>query len=337
MPSTFFSYIYHPSFKSGCAEGFSALLIINLQLPAIKFGQAWRLTGIATRIKLTIARNRYSINRDKKKAGTQQSQLYPAGKRKEDDMQPLRTDLSVYREFDFEKPAVGVKFLPTRPEGMAQLDKKMALCEMINEAQERGTPFYIDKENEDCAGATILGMVQRPPMAGMGELGVKWGIYQEARVNERLSENAPKISPGKVNYVVFAPLEHISFEPDLLFLLATTSQAEIVLRALSYSTGEIWSSKAISGGACAWLFAYPYLSGNVNYVTTGLTLGLKGRRVYPEGRILFSIPYDRIPMITQNLQAMEWVLPAYTDATREEFLARRKGIFEELLQEFGNP
>jgi len=252
-------------------------------------------------------------------------------------MKPLQTDLSIYKKFNFERLPVGVKFLAGRPGGMEQLDKNMALCEMLNEAQQRGTPFYITKDNEDCAGAMILGMVAPSPHAGGGELGVKWGIYQEARVNERLVGDSPKVPPGNINYVIFAPLEQITFEPDLLFLLANTSQAEIVLRAMSYSTGELWSSKAVSGGACAYLFAYPYLSGKVNYITTGLTLGLKGRRVYPEGLLLFSIPYDWIPIITRNLHQMEWVLPAYTDDTREQFLARRKGIFEELAREFGKP
>lgn len=251
-------------------------------------------------------------------------------------MKPLQTNLSVYSNFNFERSPVGVKFLARRPEEMERLDKNMALCEMIKEAQQRGTPFYIDKDNEDCAGAMILGMVAPSGHAGGGELGVKWGIYEEAHVNERLVADAPRITPGNINYVVFSPLESINFEPDLLFLVATVSQAEIVLRAMSYTTGELWSSKATSGGACAYLFAYPYLSGKVNYVITGLTLGLKGRRVYPEGLILFSIPYDQIPVITRNLENMEWVLPAYTDTTREQFLARRKGIFEELAREFGN-
>ena len=251
-------------------------------------------------------------------------------------MKSLQTDLSIYKKFNFERAPVGVKFLPVRPEGIEQLDTTMALCEMIKEAQRRKTAFYIDKDNEDCAGAMILGMVETGLHAGGGELGVKWGIYQEARVNERLVARAPKMPPGNINYIVFAPLEQITFEPDLLFLVATVSQAEILLRATSYSTGELWSSKATSGGACAYLFAYPYLSGKVNHIITGLTLGLKGRRVYPEGLLLFSIPYERIPVITQNLRQMEWVLPAYTDDTRENFLARRKKIFEELAREFGN-
>jgi uncharacterized protein (DUF169 family) len=251
-------------------------------------------------------------------------------------MKPLQTDLSIYRKFNFDRPPVGVKFLSVSPEGIEQLDTTMALCEMINEAQKRKIAFYIDKDNEDCAGAMILGMIEPKLHAGGGELGVKWGIYQEARVNERMVADSPKMLPGNIKYVLFAPLEKITFEPDLLFLVATVSQAEILLRATSYSTGELWSSKATSGGACAYLFSYPYLSGKVNYITTGLTLGLKGRRVYPEGLLLFSIPYDQIPVITQNLEKMEWVLPAYTDDTREKFLARRKKIFEELAREFGN-
>ncbi|MFP3974658.1 MAG: DUF169 domain-containing protein [Dehalococcoidia bacterium] len=250
-------------------------------------------------------------------------------------MKPLETDLSIYRKFNFDKPPVGVKFLRVRPEGIERLDKQMALCEMMNEAQQRGKPFYIDKDNEDCAGAMILGMVAPQPIPGGGELGVKWGIYEEARVNERLARESPKLPPGNISYVIFSPLEYINFQPDLFFILANTSQAEIVLRAMSYSTGELWSSKAISGGACAYIFAYPFLEGKVNYITTGLTLGLKGRRVYPEGMLLFSIPYDWIPTITQNLEKMEWELPAYKDGSREKFLERRKGIFAELAREYG--
>ena len=141
--------------------------------------------------------------------------------------------------------------------------------------------------------------------------------------------------PGSVKYVVFAPLEQINFEPDLLFIIASVSQGEIVLRAMSYSTGELYTSRATAGGACAYFFNYPYLSGKVNYITTGLTLGMKGRRIYPEGLLMFSIPYNQLPVITRSLEKMDWVLPGYTDKTREAFLERRKNILAELEREFG--
>lgn len=249
-------------------------------------------------------------------------------------MKPLQTDFSVYKKFDFEKPPVGIKFLLKKPDGMEQLDGSMALCEMINEAQKRNSPFYITGDNEDCAGAFMIGMVQPALPPGGGELGVRYGIFDEPRVNERLVANSPKMNAGAVKYVAFSPVDQLDFEPDLLFLLTDTSQAEIVLRAMSYSSGEPWTSKITSVGACSWIFVYPFQSGKVNYVPTGLTFGLKCKKIYPEGRMLFSIPYDWIPVITKNLRNMEWVLPSFTDATRSEFQARRGEIFASLERDF---
>jgi hypothetical protein len=41
-------------------------------------------------------------------------------------MQMLKQDLSIFKKFDFKKQPVGVKFLPTRPEGIEQLDKAIS-------------------------------------------------------------------------------------------------------------------------------------------------------------------------------------------------------------------
>ena len=75
-------------------------------------------------------------------------------------MRPLKQDLSIYRKFDFERQPVGVAFLSEKPEGITPLDKTLSFCEMVKEAQERDAPFYMSKENEDCFGAVILGMME---------------------------------------------------------------------------------------------------------------------------------------------------------------------------------
>jgi uncharacterized protein (DUF169 family) len=251
-------------------------------------------------------------------------------------MQPLRTDLSIFNRFDLDYPPVGIKFLTSSPEGIEQLDKTMALCEMVREAQQRDRPFFITAENEDCAGRATLGMIGASPIAESGQVGIKFGIFQEPRANGKMNRQSPTFTHGVVNYVVFAGFAQLTFEPDLLIFIGTPSQAEIVMRALSYSTGEFWQSKIALVGACAWIFTYPFQSGNVNYVPTGMTFGMKARKVYPEGLILISIPYNWIPTISQNLSEMEWVLPAFTD-TREEFMARHDRVMAELAREFGNP
>ena len=253
-------------------------------------------------------------------------------------MRPLKTDLSIYGKFDFERPPVGVKFLFKRPEGIEQLelDKSMAFCERIKEAQQREAPFYITKDNiEECVGKFLLGMEDMAPFAESGQIGTELKIYQEPRVNSRLYQYVPRFERGIVNYVVYSPLDKLTFEPDVLIITANHSQSEIVMRAMSYSTGELYNSKTTNVMGCAWAYIYPYRSGNVNYLVPEMIHGMKARRVFPEGSILISIPYNWIPIITQNLQEMEWVLPAYTD--RDKYLAEWERIISKLIRESENP
>jgi uncharacterized protein (DUF169 family) len=247
-------------------------------------------------------------------------------------MRRLTQDLSIFHKFNFEKPPVGVSFLYNRPKGFDKLDKTMPLCEMIKEAQQSKTPFYVTKENEDCFGKVILGMEETPPFAESGRVGVELEIFQDERANSRLYQYLYKLSKNTVNYVLFSSLDKLTFEPDILFLMANTDQAEIVLRAMSYSTGEMWTTKGMGVLSCSWLFAYPYMSGNVNYTVTGLAFGAKAKQVFLPGWILMSIPYNWIPILTQNLREMKWVLSAYTDG-REKFLKREQAILAKLAEE----
>ena len=105
------------------------------------------------------------------------------------------------------------------------------------------------------------------------------------------------------------------------------NQTEIILRALIYTDGEMWSSEMTHVLGCSWLFAYPFMTGQVNYITTGLSFGMKAKRVFPEGRQLISIPFNWLPTITRNLREMEWVLPAYVTEDLGKFVAK---IYEDL-------
>lgn len=228
-------------------------------------------------------------------------------------MDPLTLDLSVYERFGFTSPPVGVNFLFDRPEGMERLDGRVPFCGMVSEAQRRGASFYIDIGNHGCPpGTHVLGCAL-PKAAEGGNLGPALRIFKGAYANRRALEAAPTFPEGTVNFVAFSPLGELSHTPDLFIILTdTTSQAEIVLRALSYTTGKVLTSKMTNVLGCAWLYAYPYLSGEVNYLTTGIGFGMIVQKVFPPGRQLISIPYDWLPAITLNLQEMEWVPPSYS-------------------------
>ena len=254
-------------------------------------------------------------------------------------VKPLKQDLSIFNRFQFEIPPVGVKFLFFRPEGIEQLamDKTLSFCEMLTEAQRTRTPFYFSKENtETCVGKILLGMEEMEPFAESGQIGDRLEIFQEPRANHIFYQYVPKFGKGTVNYVAFSTLDKLPFEPDVLIIVATPSQAEIVMRAMSYSTGELYTSKTTPVMGCAWFYIYPYQTGKVNFLIPEMVHGMKARELFAEGLILVSIPYHWIPIITQNLKEMKWALPAYTGG-REKYLEQEKKIFEALAQESRNP
>lgn len=245
---------------------------------------------------------------------------------------PLSQDLSIFKRFDFAKPPVGVKFLYREPIGKNRIETPMAICEMIREAQNASEPFYMTAEDEDCFGSVALGMDSMPPFAEAGMIGEGLGIFTEARANARLYNYLPKAAPGTINYVLFSPLECLDFEPDLLIIMSTVSQAEILMRAMDHFSGEPRESRTTGVLGCAWLLTYPYQTGKINYTITGLSYGTKAKKVFPEGLILFSIPYDWIPLLIHSLSKITWDMPAYKMSVKEfkEFEGR---VVNGLVQE----
>jgi uncharacterized protein (DUF169 family) len=237
-----------------------------------------------------------------------------------------KQDLAVLDRFNFDVPPVAVKFSATRPEQVDRLGENMAFCEMLKKAQE-GKTFYADAENHTCeAGPYVLGQADAPGPFISGRFGAGLQIFEEPRAASRLYHYIPTISRDVVHYVAFSPLEELPFEPDVAIFLSNTSQTEILLRAMSYRTGKMWSSKFSSAIGCAWIYIHPYLTGEPNYTITGLGHGIKRRKLFPEGLQLVSVPFDLLSSLLQILQEMPWVLPAY----KPDGMAFVQGVLIEL-------
>lgn len=246
-------------------------------------------------------------------------------------MSSIQQDLSVFSKFKFERQPVGVKFLPTKPDEIRRLDKILDFCEMLVETQ-NGSTFYVSKGNFTCVGPLILGMVDSDPVFESGRVGPKLEIFKDAHANRGIYQFIPKLAKDTANYVVFSPLDKLSFEPDVLIVTANPGQAEIILRANSYATGNMWSAKGTPVAACAWLYIYPYVSGELNFMMPSFSFGMRSRRLFPEGLLLISIPRDLLPSIVKNLQDMNWVPHSYTIG-REGHKKKVQEIVEALRQE----
>ena len=135
-------------------------------------------------------------------------------------------------------------------------------------------------------------------------------MFKSPAPNARLYNVMTTIVPGSVNFVVFCPVAICDFDPDLVICVAENEQAEILMRATSYISGDLWETKCSSVLSCAWMYSYPYVSGKVNSCITGLHHGMKRRKTYPAGRHIIAIPYQKLHEVIQALEEMPWELIA---------------------------
>lgn len=218
-------------------------------------------------------------------------------------------DLALLSKLNLPVKPVAVGLFVKQPDGVDRLDENMYFCKMFKRARER-SPFYTDIENHTCDAALyVLGMRDLPPPYESGQLGATLKIFKDPRVARRLYFFIPKLQKNSINYIAFSTLDRLPFEPDILVLAADTNQAEVLLRAMIYTTGQMWSSKFTPVIGCAWTIAYPYVTGELNYVIPGFESGMKDNKVFPEGLVLISIPFELVPSLLRNLEDIPWVLP----------------------------
>jgi uncharacterized protein (DUF169 family) len=218
--------------------------------------------------------------------------------------------LSVLDKLNLKIQPVGIQFCINKPEGIERLNKKSALCEMLKYAQE-GNVFFTDTDNHTCGGGkhVVGGEVEK--FYTNGQFGAGLQVFNNTNAASTIYTHIPKLSSDVAKYITFAPLNKLSFQADVLIILANTNQTEILLRAVSYKTGEAWESKSSVVISCAWMLAYPYLTGKFNYFSTGLGHGTRRKKLFPEGMHIVSIPAVILSSLLQTLQEMPWELPAF--------------------------
>ena len=236
----------------------------------------------------------------------------------------------IFERLELDYPAVAIKFMRNRPEGIEQTEEKKQLCAFLTQAQQENKAFYISVENEVCMGKVALGMEGlETPQGGIhacGNMGCALGAFRSPSANARLYYKAPRLLESSVNFVVFCPVAQCDFDPDIVVCVADTSKADILLRASSYISGDIWESACSYVFSCAWTYVYPYISGKVNHLFTGMHLGLKKLGAYPAGLHIIAIPYQKLGEMMEALSEMEWDLTCLKDD--EESLANEKEMGE---------
>jgi len=248
-------------------------------------------------------------------------------------MKPKTRDYSIFDKFNFERKPVGIKFLPYKPEGegVERLQKSLYFCQMFKEAQ-TSKPFYVQREDFHCTEPLTLGMEEPNPILLSGLVGEMDDLYEELRANQKIYQLVPRMLKGSVKSVVFSSIDQLTFDPDVLIVTTDNmDQARVIFRALVYTTGQTWSSKGTPVLACSWLYVHPYLTGEVNYMVTGISMGMQTLQVLPPGLMLISIPWTKLPMIAENLEKISWTHLSET-VVGDEHKKRFEGILKDITE-----
>ena len=231
-----------------------------------------------------------------------------------------------------------VRYSFFRPEDVPQVesDAAMSLCEYMRMSQKENRGFYFSKENtETCVGKIIMGMEEWDGFAASGNIGKCLGVFNEARCNSNYYLHVKRLLSGTTNYVTFCPLSQAEFDPDLIVVSATPAKAEIIMRAMTWSTGELYESKSSAVIGCSWILAYPHVTQKVNFVVPRLVHGPHGRELYPDDTILVSIPYRWIPAVLKGLKEMPIHLKGHE--SKEAYYSEFEGILKDLGEKAQNP
>lgn len=241
------------------------------------------------------------------------------------------------KKLNLQYPCVAIKFRFEKPDVPHYEGEKVAYCQYVKYTQDTGKHFYITVDDDQCYGKMALGMIDKPPVTASGQAGYDFGCYKSPIGCQQLYQKLPVLVPHTVNYVEFCPATDCDFDPDLLFFVADISEADIIMRATSYISGDLWESKSSPVISCAWMYAYPVITGKVNHITTGFYHGLKRRKTYPAGLRMISIPYQKMPEFFTALEEMDWTLIAFReDEESKAELKRRMDHWQEMARESGS-
>jgi uncharacterized protein (DUF169 family) len=209
-------------------------------------------------------------------------------------------------ELSLDKSPVAIKFLLREediPEGIKKIDKTMRHCEMVQKASQ-GEMFYSTNEEQMCkGGAAAIGLMEAPEAIKSGEFYQSLGRFSSLGSAKRTMEEIPKIDP-MMKAIIYAPLEDIEFDPDVIVIICKPAQAMKLAQAMIYTRGgRVEASFSGIQSICADAVAGPFTKNTAN-----ITLGCSGSRQYAdikEEEVIVGMNGENIGCIINALESMK--------------------------------
>lgn len=204
-----------------------------------------------------------------------------------------------------EREPVAIKWVSREPRNIPKEEEKSRFCTKLDKAM-NGEIFYSTVEEEECMGGLrYTGMKdpkEFPKNMRSGAFLVPAGVYKSITAVQRSWKLNIAIEPDIFTAILFAPLNQAEFDPDVIFIVASSRQGMEILHANAYDSGS-HGLGADSGPICSSMAAIPYLTGKVTYGFGDV--GSRNNMKVKDEEIMVSIPATDLERITLNLEEMK--------------------------------
>ena len=186
----------------------------------------------------------------------------------------------IKERLSLKKSPVAIKFILREediPEGIEKIDENIRHFEMVQKAAQ-GQTFYATAQEQLCkGGSSALGLQEAPEKIKTGEFYQSLGRFSSIGSAKRTMESIPKIEP-MMKAIIYAPLESIKFNPDVVVIICNPAQAMRLAQAMIYTRGgRVEASFSGIQSVCADAVAGPFINNTANF-----TIGCSGSRQYAD-------------------------------------------------------
>lgn len=200
---------------------------------------------------------------------------------------------------------VAIKFATSKdeiPAVMAELDKTIRHCSMVNLARNEGKIFYATAGKHECnGGAWALGLREITPTLKTGDFYFKLGKYDSAAACKRTIDNVPHLGSGDTYATLYAPLEKAPFTPQVVMVITTPrNMLKLAQSSLFRLGGRIHAEFSGIQSVCSDATAQTYLTGRPNF-----SLGCDGSRKFSgiaDDEMVMGFPAEMLSELTTTLK-----------------------------------
>jgi uncharacterized protein (DUF169 family) len=179
------------------------------------------------------------------------------------------------------------------------LKVRVALCQGVAMSKRYGWVTAQGADDMVCpAGALTTGFY--PPVKEFLDGTFKMPFWGSQEVRVKIAKNIMRLEYGKYKYMITAPLERTTFEPQLILFYGNPAQVVRLIQANLEETGEPLTSTFMGGFACSTEITRTILTDQCQVIVPGG--GERSVAWVGDHELCFSIPWSKVDMLMRGLE-----------------------------------